>query len=437
MTVSANSTPVTIAKEEAIGENLGSNLVRVPYIHYPINFGKKSVSALVNSGSEFNAVYPAFAKKLGLLIRPTNVGAQKIDGAAWETYWMVVAAFSVEDKANRERFFEETFLMANVSPEVVFEILFLILSGADVDFLGWELRWKTYTIKEALPTTRHVVLVDKKGFVAAALDLKHEIYIVHVGSVSSDVSSSSFLLDVHPSRGPQISGLIAEEAPTKVLAKYLDFADVFSPDLASELTKYTKINDHTIKVVDGQQLPYGPIYILGPVKLETLKAYIKTNLANGFIRYSKSFASAPILFDRKSDDSLRLCVDYWGLNNLTIKNRYLLPLIGELLDRLGRARRFTRLELTSIYHRMRICKGDEWKTAFKTQYCHFEYQVMLFALTMPQQASKNTSTRSFCRSLTSLSLYIWMTFWLILIMTEIDTFQPYGGCWNNSGSSRY
>ena len=117
------------------------------------------------------------------------------------------------------------------------------------------------------------------------------------------------------------------------------------------------------------------------MELKTLKAYIETNLANGFIRPSKSPAGAPILFDRKSDGSFRLCVDYRGLNNLTIKNQYPLPLIGESLDRLGRAKRFTQLDLTSAYHRMRIREGDEWKTAFRTRYGHFEYQVMPFGLT--------------------------------------------------------
>ena len=73
-------------------------------------------------------------------------------------------------------------------------------------------------------------------------------------------------------------------------------------------------------------------------------------------------------------------MDYRGLNNITIKNQYPLPLIGESLDRLGRARRFTQLDLTNAYHRMRIREGDEWKTAFRTRYGHFEYQVMPFGL---------------------------------------------------------
>ena len=92
------------------------------------------------------------------------------------------------------------------------------------------------------------------------------------------------------------------------------------------------MNEHAIKLEESKQPPFRPIYSLGPVELETLKTYIETNLANGFIRPSKSPVRAPILFDRKPDESLRLCVDYRGLNNITIKNRYLLPLIGESLD---------------------------------------------------------------------------------------------------------
>ena len=312
VTVSATSTPVTVTREEGIGENLGANLAQVPCICYPINCGKKSVSALLDSSNKVNAVHPVFAKELGFPIRPTDVGAQKIDGTMLETYEMVVAIFSVEDKANQVKFFEETFLVANVSPEVVLGMSFLTLSGANVDFSGRELRWRTYTTEEVLPTTRRVELVGKKEFAAAALDPESETFVVHVASLSSDASPSSspLELDVHPSRRPQVSGLIAEEAPTTVSAEYSDFADVFSPDLASELLEHTGINDHAIELVDGQQPPYESIYSLGPVELETLKVYIETNLANRFIRPSKSTVSAPILFDQKSDGSFRLSVDY-------------------------------------------------------------------------------------------------------------------------------
>ena len=208
--------------------------------------------------------------------------------------------------------------------------------------------------------------MGKKKFTTAALDPKYEIYVVYVGSVSFDTLPSSSPLYIHPSRKSQIAGLITKEAPTKVSAKYLDFADVFLPDLVSKLPKYTRINDQTIKLLNGQQPPYGPIYNLKPVELETLKAYIETNIANGFIRPSKSPDGTLILFERKLDSFFRLCVDYQGLNNFTIKNRYLLPLIGELLNRLRRAKQFSQLNLTSAYHKKKIRKRDKWKTMFKT-----------------------------------------------------------------------
>ena len=159
-----------------------------------------------------------------------------------------------------------------------------------------------------LLTTKPVKLVGKKEFVVAALNPENETYIIHVASLSSTLLVASF--DVQPLRKPQISGLIAKETPTKIPAEYSDFADVFSPDLATELPKHTEINTYAIDLEKGKQPSYRPNYSLGPVELETFKTYIKTNLANGFICSSKSPAVALILFDKKPDRSLYLCVDY-------------------------------------------------------------------------------------------------------------------------------
>ena len=126
-----------------------------------------------------------------------------------------------------------------------------------------------------------------------------------------------------------------------------------------ELPENTGINKHAIELIEGKQPPYGPIYSLGLVELETLKAYIETHLKTGFISPSKSPAGASIFFDKKPNSSLYLYVDYRGLNNLTIKNWYPLLLIGESLDRLGRIKRFTQLDLISAYHQMRIREGDK------------------------------------------------------------------------------
>ncbi len=304
-------------------------LERVPCIWYLVTF-KDQTKALLDSESEVNVMSQVFAQQLGLKIRKTNVGAQKIDGTTLETYGMVFSTFSVLDKDDRERFLKESFLLADVKPDIVLEISFLTMSNADIDFQTQDLQWRSYTIKNVLPTTKQVELIGKKEFTAAALDPEYEAFIVHVAALSIDLGD-----EMHPSKRVQIAHLKADEAPTKVPSKYADFADVFSPKLTAELPEHTEINNHAIESVDDQKPLYGPIYNLGPMELETLKAYIKNNLASGFIRPFKSPAGAPILFDKKLDGSLRLSVDYQDLNNLTIKNWYSLFLVKESLDRLG------------------------------------------------------------------------------------------------------
>ena len=95
-----------------------------------------------------------------------------------------------------------------------------------------------------------------------------------------------------------------------VLAKYADFANIFLEKSANVLPKQTRVNQYTIKLEKGKQLPYRPIYSLRLVKLKTLKTYIKTNLANNFIRALKSPTSAPILFVHKSNGNFCLCIDH-------------------------------------------------------------------------------------------------------------------------------
>ena len=187
------------------------------------------------------------------------------------------------------------------------------------------------------------------------LDPEYKIFVIHVASLSAAFFSSTPLdANIHPFCRPQIASLIVEEVFTKISDEYIDFADIFSLDLAFKLFKHPRINNHAIKLVDGQQPPYRSIYNLRPIELETLKAYIETNLANEFIKPSKFLANSPIFFNRKSDGFLCFCVNYRGLNNLTIKNRYLLPLIEKLLDRLRRAKQFIQLNLINVYHQMRI-----------------------------------------------------------------------------------
>ena len=118
----------------------------------------------------------------------------------------------------------------------------------------------------------------------------------------------------------QVGALLFNKALIEILIEYSDYSNIFLTEYIAELPENNGMNEHAIKLKEGKQPPFGPIYSLKPVELETLKTYIKTNLVNSFIQLFKSPAGIPILFDRKPDGSFRFCIDYWSLNNLTIKN---------------------------------------------------------------------------------------------------------------------
>ncbi len=180
---------------------------------------------------------------------------------------MVISTFSVLDKDGKERLFEESFLLADVRPDIVLGMPFLTMSNADVDFEARNLQWRSYITREVLPTTRRVELIGKKEFAAIALDPEHEAFVVHVAVFGKNLGN-----EVHLSRRAQIAHLKVDEAATEVPNEYTDLADVFSLKLAAELPEQTGINDHAIKLVYDWQPLYGPIYSLRLVELETLKA---------------------------------------------------------------------------------------------------------------------------------------------------------------------
>ncbi|KAJ6437046.1 FHA domain-containing protein [Purpureocillium lavendulum] len=172
---------------------------------------------------------------------------------------------------------------------------------------------------------------------------------------------------------------VEDASPPEIPSAYQEWADVFSEEEAAKLPPLSG-RSHPIDLEEGQIPPSGPIYNLSEHELAVLREYIASAQKKGWIRRSISPAGSPILFVPKKGGQLRLCVDYRGLNKITKKNRTALPLISAILDRLGRAKLFTKLDLKDAYHRLRIRQGDEWKTAFRCHYGHYEYQVMPFGL---------------------------------------------------------
>ena len=165
-----------------------------------------------------------------------------------------------------------------------------------------------------------------------------------------------------------------------VPADYHDFADVFNKVKADILAEHRPY-DLKIELEEGASPPLAPIYSLSVTELATLRDFLDEHTKTGFIRPSLSPHGAPVLFARKKDGSLRLCVDFRGLNKITKKDRYPLPRINDLLDSPRKARIYSKIDLRHAYHLVRINKGDEWKTTFRTRYGSFEWCVMPFGLT--------------------------------------------------------
>jgi hypothetical protein len=139
--------------------------------------------------------------------------------------------------------------------------------------------------------------------------------------------------------------------------------------------------DHTIPLEEGHTPSYSSTYRMSPGELDEVKRQLADLLERGFIQPSSSPYGSPILFVRKKDGSLRFCVDYRALNKQTVKNRYALPRIEELFDRLQGAQMFSKIDLESGYWQIRIAGQDVPKTAFRTRYGHYEFKVMPFGLT--------------------------------------------------------
>ncbi|KAJ1198064.1 hypothetical protein NDU88_001908 [Pleurodeles waltl] len=139
--------------------------------------------------------------------------------------------------------------------------------------------------------------------------------------------------------------------------------------------------DSAIPLEPDTVVPFGRMYSLTEPEKQILKEYLEENLQSGLIAPSSSPAGAPLFFVPKKTKDLRPCIDFRGLNKITIKDRYPLPLIKYILEAVRGAKRFTKLDLRGAYHLLRIKEGDEWKTAFRTPFGHYEYRVMRFGLT--------------------------------------------------------
>jgi len=178
-----------------------------------------------------------------------------------------------------------------------------------------------------------------------------------------------------------ISAVTTDDVLARVPGEFRPYQSIMSQEEADALPQHRPY-DCKIELKEGSTAPWGPIYPLSEVEQQTLREWLKDMERTGKIKQLTSPAGSPILFVPKPHGrGLRLCVDYRALNQITIPNRYPLPLMQELQDRVLGAHWFTKMDLKNGFHLIRMRRGDEWKTAFRTRYGLFEFQVMPFGLT--------------------------------------------------------
>ena len=169
-------------------------------------------------------------------------------------------------------------------------------------------------------------------------------------------------------------------AINKVPEAYSEFIPIMTSEMAEVVPEHS-VYDHAIDLKEGSTPPWGPIYLLNETELEELRNWVKKMTDMGVVRQSTSACSSPMLFVPKGHGrGLRLCIDYRGISKITVPNRYPLPNMYELKERVRGAKWFNKINLKNGYHLIRIKERDEWKTVFRSRYGLFEYTVMPFGL---------------------------------------------------------
>ena len=329
-------------------------------------------SCLVDSGASGNFVSSAFVKqhRLALQALAARQAVNLADGSQQHAEGQLVAA---------------PVTLSTYSDTV--DLVALPLSGYDM-ILGmpWlekvnpQINWRTKSLTFHRESGRHTLQSDSTLHLLSEVEVKR--------AVKKKQVESMFVVRYQPEAQPdsanptvaQDSVVSASSTPSSTRHPIVEeYRDVFG-DLPAGLPPQRTM-DHRIELVPGASPQSRPTYRMSPAELDELKKQLDQLLASGFIQPSKSPFGAPILFVKKKDSSMRMCIDYRALNGVTVKNSYPLPRIDELFDRLQGAKVFSKIDLRSGYHQIRIHPDDVPKTAFRTRYGHFEFLVLPFGLT--------------------------------------------------------
>ena len=344
-------------------------------IDVKIILNEKRRKTKLNCDSEVNLISRQLIKKLDLFFfTVVEPDARIVDNnklQIFDVHFLLISVLNINDVS---RFFEEFFMKVSMQNDLILEMLWFSIAKSQVSWINKSIKWPRNSI--TLSTTHRVDVLDSNDFAEEIMNDDNVVYVFHIWTVVDDMKN------VHSSRKIQVSLAAAKklDEAIEIPKAWLKHSDIFDDEKTYQLPKHDS-TDHVIDLKKSKTPSYDSIYSLFEKELKVLKQYIDRHLIIEFIRFFTFSVDVSILFVKKKDGDLRLCVNYRGLNLLTIKNRYLLSFIEESINRFSKVKIYTRLNITAAYHRLKIRKGDEWKTTFRTRYGHFEYQVLLFDFT--------------------------------------------------------
>ena len=268
--------------------------------------------------------------------------------------------FVMIDTNETTRYFEKLFLDVNLEWQFTLDKSWIQFVDVDTLF-DWNIddikQWFTNNVDDILHIIKRIEMIDSKKIIEILLNENKTAYLLIIRSWNDDLNK------IHIFRRALISNAIASNIENVIAfiskcLKYYENINIESEKKVYTLSEYDFTN-HVIDLINDAHSSYDSIYFLFEEELKMLKTYIDKHLTIDFIKHFQSFVDAFVLFVSKFNESLRFCIDYKNLNDLTIKNRYSLFLIKKSLNRLVDVKRYTKLNLTTVYHRLKIKKDDE------------------------------------------------------------------------------
>jgi transposase InsO family protein len=329
------------------------------------------MKALLDSGSSANYISGSAALRAGLrpLLKQESYRLHVASGAEMPHDAAVTHETTAMVTIQNYNMRIPLDVFGSAADDIILGLPWLKESNPQIDWVNRKLSFGSERRNRPLPAHRKNSMADEK--MINNIITSHQTHLRKKMVNDQDIRQEP----------PDITETLEKRVTPDIPAEYREFEKLFQEELGAEALPKHQPWDHEIILEEGKQPTFGPIYGMSEKELASIREYIDVNMKKGFIRPSESPAGYPVMFVPKKNGKLRLCVDYRKLNDITIKNRYPLPNISELRDRLAHAEIFTALDLRGAYNLIRMKEGEEWKTAFRTRYGHYEYTVMPFGLT--------------------------------------------------------